>query len=142
MVFGIGEGKIDIILEKNNFKPGDTIRGKVQLQLNSPKKARELRIVLIAEMEQSKGDKRELYRAPIILDREKEYSSGTYDFEIVLPNLQSVTTLPTVTGVAKDILDVAMFFAGGPRVVRWYLSAELDLPMALNITKKMQLNVV
>ena len=28
MVFGIGEGKIDIILEKNNFKPGDTIRGR------------------------------------------------------------------------------------------------------------------
>jgi|GEM_PF-4695155 len=33
MVFGLGTGKIEIVLEKLSFSPGDTIKGKVSLKL-------------------------------------------------------------------------------------------------------------
>jgi len=49
MVLGVGEGKIEIILIKDVFQPGEKISGTVKLTLKSPKKAKELRIVFYGE---------------------------------------------------------------------------------------------
>jgi len=49
MVFGIGEGNIEIVLPKMNYTYGEKINGKVVLTLNQPKNAKGLRIELRAE---------------------------------------------------------------------------------------------
>jgi len=144
MVLGIGEGRIDIILEKTSFKPRDVIKGKVDLKLNAPKKARELRIVLIAEREvrrQGKKRKEVLHKVPIVLEREKEFTSGIYDFEIILPEL-AAAQVNVPSGFAGELVKAATMFVGGPSPVKWYLSAELDIPMSIDVKKTIQINVV
>ena len=38
MVFGFGRGKIKILIDKFNFSPGETVTGKVSLELKKSKK--------------------------------------------------------------------------------------------------------
>ena len=146
MVFGFGEGKVDIILEKNNFKKGETIKGKVVLELNKPKKAKELRVKLYAEREIpkiSKGrrtrSKEVMFSYPMKIDGEKEYTSGEYEFEIMVPELPE-GELPG--GTAGEVVKAVSFLAGTPSAPRWYLEASLDIPMSMDIKKKVQINVV
>ncbi|MCK4491033.1 MAG: hypothetical protein KAU03_00310, partial [Candidatus Altiarchaeales archaeon] len=49
MVFGLSKGDIEISLEKYNFSPGDTIKGKVSLKLKKPVNAKQLRLVFVGE---------------------------------------------------------------------------------------------
>lgn len=141
MVFGIGEGNVDIILEKSSFKAGEQIKGKVVLDLKGPKKAKELRIILKAEKEgyrDGKRTKRTIHSAPITLDQEKEYPAGKkeYDFEFTLP---TQGTDPG-DGLVGDVVKAISFISGSG--IKWYLDASLDVPMSMDISKKIQLNVV
>jgi hypothetical protein len=141
MVFGIGEGKIDIVLGKNSFHPGDTIKGKLILELNSPKKAKELRVSIVGERKVYRRGKRKtetVYRAPVVLGREKEYKSGEYDFEIAVPDMKHGQA---PDGIAGELVKAASFI-GGPTPVRWYLDAALDIPMSMDISKKLDLNII
>ena len=146
MVCGFGEGKVDIVLEKNSFKKGETIKGKVVLDLKKPKKAKELRIKLFAERETSRTDskgrrvkkKEVVYSFPLQLGGEKEYSSGSYDFEITVPEIKE-GEVPE--GAAGEVLKAVSFLAGTPSAPRWYLEASLDIPMSVDITKKVQIGV-
>ncbi len=145
MVFGFGEGKVDIVLDKTNFKKGETIKGKVVLELNKPKKAKELRVKLFAEREvwrTIKGrrtkKKEVMFSYPMKLDGEKEYTSKTYDFEIMIPKTQE-GEVPE--GAAGEALKAVAFLAGTPSAPRWYLEASLDMPMSFDIKKKVQINV-
>jgi sporulation-control protein spo0M len=131
MVFGLGEGKVDLILEKHSFTPGDVIKGKVVLELNQPKKAKELRVVLLAERVVYRSGKRRtqtVHRAPVVLDREKEYTSGEYNFEITLPQKKEPEA---PGGLLGDVVKAASMFVG-PSPLRWYVSAELDIPQCIN----------
>jgi hypothetical protein len=48
-MFGFGKGKIDILIQKTNYVPGDTISGNVVLTLKKPVKAEEVSVSLIGE---------------------------------------------------------------------------------------------
>src|SRR4030043_1494025 len=50
-----GKGRIDIIIPKTSFSPGDTISGNVVLAMKKPVKAREVNISLIGEQTATKG---------------------------------------------------------------------------------------
>jgi len=50
-----GKGKVDIIIPKTNFSPGDAISGNVVLTLKKPVKAREVNISLIGEQTTKRG---------------------------------------------------------------------------------------
>ena len=146
MVFGFGEGKVEVILEKNNFKKGETIKGKVVLDLPKPKKAKELRVKLYAEREVWKlsGGKRRkskevMFSYPMKLGGEKEYVSGEYEFEIMIPKTPEVEA---PAGAAGEVLKAVSFLAGTPSAPRWYLETSLDIPMSMDIKKKVQINVV
>ncbi len=85
MVFGFGEGSIALQLNKTNFAFGETIAGKLSLQLKKYKQARQLRVSIVAErqttqyrtvsggMNKSSG-KTILFKTDVILDGEKTYS--------------------------------------------------------------------
>ena len=49
MVFGFGRGKFEITLEKFNYSPGETIKGKISFDLKKPTKAKGLKVALIGE---------------------------------------------------------------------------------------------
>jgi len=49
MVFGFGKKEIEVTIGKYSYSPGETITGKVVLDLKKPAEARELRVALRGE---------------------------------------------------------------------------------------------
>jgi sporulation-control protein spo0M len=161
MVFGIGEGKIDIVLEKLDYSPGEMLMGTLKLQLNSPKKARNLRVRFWGERNVKKSrrsapgtanmgpsssgrqlvDANEIvYEFTVTLDGEKEYTSGEYPFQIKMPDIPGKTP-ESLGGATEMAAGIAQTLGLTPSPVRWYIQASLDLPMSLDINKKVQITL-
>ena len=149
MVFGFGEGKIEIVLEKTIFAPGEVIRGKVVLSVNNPKQARRLRLVFtgidkvteritMGSRPSTRTTDRVFHSFAVDLDGEKEYS-GTqeYPFEIAVPQIPQAAMPEGMLGTA---LAAASFLSGSMRRREWVLNASLDCP-GFDINKKVQIQV-
>jgi len=147
MVFGIGEGKIEIVLPKLNYTYGEKINGKVVLTLNQPKNAKGLRIELRAERsvwknKMSGGKSRQVHKIETVysfvlpLKGEGQFSSGEYNFEIIIPYLG----LQQEESPAMKIGPFS-FVDPNSRPLAWYLIASLDLPLSFDINKKLQISV-
>ncbi len=151
MVFGLGKGNIEISLEKYNFSPQDTIKGKVSLKLKKPVNAKQLRLVFVGEKITSsrrstgsgsqKSTRRDyIHRFEMPLDGEKEYSGGEYPFEIKIPG-DVLQNGPEPEGALGEAVKVMKFLGGQSTRIDWYLKASLDVPMGLDVTEKIQINV-
>jgi hypothetical protein len=148
MVFGIGEGKIEIETDKQSYSAGEKVKGKVRLTLNQPKKAKGLRLKFYGErrvqnvsMGSRGGTSTRIvqeYPQEITLGGEKEYPAGMTecDFEFTLPSPQRAAPQGD-----NPLAGVFGMLVGDPWAnVVWYLDASLDLPMSLDINKKMQIS--
>jgi hypothetical protein len=167
-MFGFGKGKIDIAIQKLNYAPGDTISGNVALTLKKPVKAREVSISLIGEhkitqttpqvgsmmggggMSMSTTTKTvRIYDFKQQLDSEKEYSQGReYHFEIKIPGdiMGMSPQMPGQEGKLGQVLKVAQTAAAMTGAIpfqriKWYLSAKLDIPGGLDISKKVDITI-
>lgn len=156
-MFGFGAGSIDIKVNSFNYKLGDTIEGTVVLKLKGPMKARGVFITLLGESrsrtknssthrtEKSKTIEFELKQP---LDGEKEYPATgeplVYPFKLVIPsNLPGVAPPSAMPGgllgiVAKTAVSM---LGASPRPVSWYLVAKLDVPMSMDVSKRVQINI-
>lgn len=155
MVFGIGEGKIELRLPKLQFKPGETISGTVFLKVNQPKKARRLFLEFFGEQNQphktfdpkygyrTTMQTVRIYSFALDLDAEKEYiGEKEYPFQLTIPsNLFSPNVNPQ-TGMLGNIMSAAQFLGVLPSPPKWFLRAALDLPLGFDIANKMQINIV
>jgi hypothetical protein len=150
MVFDFLKPGIDILIEKYNYSPGETVKGKVVLKLKKPTKAKQLKVGLIAERKiretqvisgkTSIRERNEIaYRFEMPLDGEKEYFSGEYNFEIKIPTSLAQANLPE--GVAGDIIKSIQILAGKESALFWYIVAYLDIPLGLDISKRVQINI-
>lgn len=139
--------KIVLKLEKYDFKPGETIRGEVTLNLKKSIKARKLQISLI-------GQRKEMYR-----DEDGDYnyyytevfnftqplaSEGTYldehfPFEIKIPSniMEQVNPhLPEYDGALGKIAKFSAALSGhGYFPVEWFVKAHLDVPLKIDVKK-------
>jgi hypothetical protein len=153
MVFGLFEGGIELLTDKTSYVFGDVVTGKIRLKLKQPKKANALELRFYGE--KSKGvsisigpsQKRTESNATerindvrITIDGEKEYFNQEYPFEFTLPK-QNPVGLPE-SELAKTAMQVVSAFSGGTINVKWFLEAHLDIPMSIDINKRIQLNVV
>jgi len=148
MLFGFGKGKIEVVLENYNFSSGETIKGKVILELKEPLRAKALKVGLIGEKivyertSQGRDVPRiiHIYSFEMPLDGEKEYLNGEYNFEIKIPADILQSRKPNILG---DI----DFIKGGLRItstnerLSWYVIAKLDIPMGIDVSKKVQVNI-
>jgi hypothetical protein len=151
MVFDLGEKKIEIVLEKFNYSPGENIKGKVILKLKNPTRAKQLRVGLRGEkttevLRTSGGgtsphqEKSYIYNFEMPLDNEKDYLEGEYSFEIKVPaNLSQNVPLPG--GAIGDILKGVQVLAGKDSRITWYVISYLDIPMGFDISEKVQVNI-
>jgi len=142
MVFGIGDGQIDLDFDKPAYQPGDTITGKARLKLGSPRKARCLRLEFFCEKttyrtyfyQGNSGSADAVYERTIErrkdLAPERTYKNGEeFKFELLVP----------ANAVPPDWLDNIM---GKFRPIRrWYIEVTLDLPAAFDISRKAQINL-
>ena len=150
-----GKGKINILIQRTNYAPGDTISGNVVLTLKKPVKARELSISLIGEQKSTRvegmtGSKdmstttKRIYDFKQQLDSEKEYSKELeYHFEIKIPAdiLSTRPQIPELEGKLGQGLKMAQAAAAMTGAIplqqtKWYLLAKLDLHGGLDIKKK------
>jgi len=169
-MFG-SKGKINITIQKTNYAPGDTISGNVVLTLKKPVNAREVSISLIGEEITTRGGGTVGWgggrtwgegtmgggdRAPTIeriydfkqqLDGEKEYSEGReYRFEMKIPAdiLRMRPQMPEgKLGQALKVGQTVAAITGAipSRRLKWYLSAKLDIPGGLDISKKVDITI-
>jgi len=157
-----GKGKINIVIPKAHFAPGDTISGNVALTLKKPLKAREVSISLIGEQKttQRKGmmgsqntstttQRMRIYDFKHQLDSEKEYSQGQeYRFEIKIPAdiLSAKPQMPELGGKLGQGLKIAQAAAAMTGAIplqqtKWYLLAKLDIPRGLDVKKKADVTI-
>lgn len=159
MIFGLGRGKIEISLEKFNFSPGETIKGKVSLELKKPIRARELKVTFSGfktttrQMITSQGApstetrKEFIHHFDMPLDGEKEYQKGEYPFEIKVPGdiLQRISIPKEVSesglGAVFKAAEILSSMTGITTRIDWYLEASLEIPKAFDIKKKITINI-
>ena len=159
MVFGFGEGSIEILLNKTNATFGETLPGKLNLKLKKEKQARQLRVKIVAERTVNQyGGNRSGSRSPkssrdiaysteVILDGEKTYSppGGEYEFQVQIPAKNALPTdaAPELGGSLGTALKAAQMLGGIGRSVqiKWFIEASLDIPGGRDISKKIQISV-
>ncbi len=158
MIFGFGAGKIDISLEKFNFLPGETIKGRVSFELKKPTLAKKLRVTLngvrittYLEKRLNRPPTRQtrkdfIHRFELVLDGEKEYLKGEYPFEIKIPaNVLTMPSKPTeaTEGVLGTMFKTFEMLKAKSSISRieWYLEAAIELPAAFDIKKRVDITV-
>lgn len=146
-MFGFGERKMDLQINKFNFVKGETIEGTIALTVKKPCKARGVFVTLFAEQKvMSSSNTQRIYELKQQLDGEKEYNTGenpaVYPFKIKIPPKQ-------MTGEGLAQLDpnlakaasVMQYFVSMQRQIRWYVEAKLDIAFGLDTAKKIQVNI-
>jgi len=143
-----GGEKITLALDKYNYAPGETIKGSVTLKLKKPTKARKFEIEfagVVVERQTGIGvgptasnnrqtKKTYIYHFKMPLGGEGEYQQGEYPFEIKIPEdvKQGAATPDGKVGTAVSALKA---ISGIHRRVDWYVRAELDVPLKMDVTK-------
>jgi len=110
-----GPEKMTLTLEKNDYKPGEIIRGSVTLKLKKPTMAKKLEVTFIGERREARTERVHdsrghshtrtthvyvpIHDFKIQLDGEKEYFEGVFSFEIKIPEeLVKFIPMPTEPG--------------------------------------------
>jgi len=149
-----GPEKMTLMLEQYNFFPGETIKGKITLNMKKPKKARELTVALIGERKERRTRMRngrrethtetvKVYNFKIPVGQEGEYQKGDFTFEIKIPeNILDNIHPPRPDGALGAVVDVMQAVGGsntGP--VQWYVHSQLDVPMGLDIKERQSIAI-
>jgi hypothetical protein len=167
MVFGIGEGSLDITLDKQVYSPGETITGKVKLNLNGPKQAKSLIVEFHGEIVKevfvrgSHGRTNtseqtiEICTTQQQLATEKTFQNGEeYSFSLQIspqalnsPEMQPPKA-PDMSqyGVAGQLIGaLGAMNMRVPQIISgptFFVSAKLDLPMAMDMNKKIMVQIL
>jgi hypothetical protein len=148
---GFGRGKIEIILDKYNFSPGETISGKANFKLNKIVHARGAKIRVFGVKKEVKINKAVFGNSGKLnhgqgfifdftqpLDNEKDYSGEfSYEFKVTIPS----NVLTNISGVMGSLVNSLQMLSGVSSSIKWYVVAYLDIPGAIDISKKVQINV-
>jgi hypothetical protein len=128
MVFGLGEGEIEITLGPSTFTPRETLNGKVKLRLPKAVAARAVSIEFYGEVLQ--GDKAaRVFRSSQSLGGERTYKDGeTFKFALPIPDSASPPEAQGTFGSVRDL------FIAKPR--NWYIEAKMDIPMSPDINTR------
>jgi len=152
-----GGEKITLTLEKYDYRPGDTVKGTIKLNLKKPVQARKLTVAFIGKKIQhqssasvagiamgSSGRRGSSHSSQIVynfdmpLDGEKEYHKQEYPFEMKIPSdlLQNAPKLEGKMGTTVKALQV---LGGVSTRIDWYVKAELDVPMKIDVKKSQKI---
>ncbi|MBM3233818.1 hypothetical protein FJZ19_01860 [Candidatus Pacearchaeota archaeon] len=155
MFWPFGKGSVDIQLDKYDFSPGDTVSGKAVFTLKKVVHARGAKVRLIGVKKETKIGGSALFNSKTNVNKsmgyvfdfvqplsgEKDYSGNfTYNFKIKIP--KNVLTQSDIgEGIAGTIIKSAQILSGVSSQIKWYVVAFLDVPMGIDVSKKVQINV-
>jgi hypothetical protein len=139
--------KITLNLERYNYKPGETIKGTVVLNLKKPMKARKLEVSFTGQRKEQYRDRngthyrtRNVFTFALPLAMEQDYQTEQYTFEIKIPSdiLQQTRapSTPTLDGTLGKVVAIGSALSGTRYYpVEWMVHGQLDVPMKLDIKK-------
>jgi len=128
MVFGLGEGEMEITLGPTTFTPRETINGKVKLKLPKAVAARSLVVEFYGEADSGKKFEK-VYRVSQQLGEERTYKNGeSLSFSLSIPENAAAPAAQGTFGAIHD-----MFV---PKPHSWFIEAKLDVPMAPDINAR------
>jgi len=147
--------KIQLLINKAVFSPGEKITGSIKLEMNRPLKAKSLKASFIVEkivigMSSEGRSKRrfKIYQDEKILDANKMYHNETYNFVFNIPsdifNRIEDFSQQGYTARARRISEKYENFLGITPFVeqdKFYIKAELDVPYGLNITNEQEISI-
>jgi len=144
-VLGIGDGEIEIVLDKKEYSPGDAIGGKLLFRLESPVRARGVKLELY-------GERKEMHK-----HYTGKYASSHPVFVRVFHEKRALTSKKSFKdrdelpfsfklpgGALFDVKKrgvLADIFASLEPKTEWYIMATLDIPLAFDISSKARVNV-
>ena len=147
-------GKMRIELEKLEFHPGESVKGKVVLDMKKPMSAKDLTVRVVGQeiIKQrrmtSKGstidtDTHTIFKFEKVLGSEQEYVSTSYDFDIAIPQNMLDSNTPQLEGAAATAVAAVSMLAGrsSSRKVEWFVEGKLDIPGGRDIAKRVKINV-
>jgi len=146
-----GGEKITLTLEKYNFKPGDTIKGNVTINLKKPVKARKMIVSFIGQRREKYRDSNGThYRTTNVFDftmplgPEKDYQNEKIDFEIKIPSdiLQQTRAqgTPELDGALGKAVAIGAALSGTRYYpIEWLVYAKLDVPLKLDVKKSQKI---
>lgn len=151
---GIGVGKLELSLDRFDFRPGDSIVGTVRLALTEPMEAKRLIVSVVGTRERvgyekdSAGHKRQTRDTEILWEFERElagartYRDQEYRFDIAIPSDVHRQAVIQSSGIIGDIARVVQSATSSGRMpARWRVLAELDIPWKRNIKHKVDITV-
>jgi len=151
LIFGLGDGKMDLQLKNLNVASGDTLEGTASLTQNKDVEGKEVVAILYAEetvteREANGGEIRSqisLYSKSETLDTEKLYTKTNspyqYKFAFVIPE-----TGPTATQSTRVSIGPIGNLIRSGGIGRWYVKADLKHEAALKfpVAKTEELSIV
>lgn len=144
-MLGIGDGEIEIVLDRKEYSPGETIRGKLLFRLESPVRARGVKLALFGERKEMHKHYTGKYASshPVFVRvfHEKQVIKPRKSFKDG-DEVQFAFKLPS--GALFDVKKrgvLADIFASLEPKTEWYISATLDIPLAFDISSKTRVNV-
>ena len=137
MVLGITEGALELKLESGMFEPGKPIKGRIVLHLNKKIKARRLRVIFygLLKSNPNSGELSHVYETESLICGEAIYADDMqFGFELTPPVELNGAQPNKILGLFSPKKAVA---ESRPRF--WVLQANLDIPMATDLNKQIEL---
>jgi len=146
-MFGLGKGKIDLILEKTSYTHGEVVNGQIKMILKKPIQAKGVIVTLFAERvtttmyngsTQRKTQK--VFEFSIPVDGEKLYEATQkdYTFQVQVPQESEIKVEGKIGGALKAIQSLGNMMSP----TKWFVEAKLDVPKGFDVHKKQQINIV
>jgi hypothetical protein len=145
-VTGIGRGSVKLELDRTKLAPGDTLRGRVVLELPDPVDAKRLIVSLFAHQrtisfEHKNGSRTpvssrsEVFRFDHELSGTKSFTTVTSAFELVVP--PDALDKHAAAGshpVADAVRSIASALSPSAGPVEWSVTARLEIPWGRDLT--------
>lgn len=148
-LYSRSKGSVSIVLDKYEFSPGETIKGKVVLKIKKPIQAKSLTVGLRGVMKSSssitmgsskqKQKDKEIFSFSQPISMAKNYIIGESEQSFTIKIPQNV--LKNAEGFAGAIVNTIKLISGDTRSVYWYVDARLDIP-GFDLSNTVQINVV
>lgn len=147
-MFGSFKLKMDVVLDKYNFVPGDTINGKVFLKVKKDFFLKDLKISLFAIRDvksySSKGQstrRSTIYDFDYVLKREEAFKKTVQDIEVPF-TLKIPSDVYSPSKLEKNVLAGVGFLTGNFQSISWQIKARARIKGCLfNVKKKIKITV-
>lgn len=154
-LFGIGDGKMEMQLSKNEFVSGEKIEGTATLTLNKDIKAKGVVAEIWGERtETTRNMNGQIQRRQVVvykfasnLDVERAYmrseSPKTYKFTLDAPDTGGMPSAGSEGTAARVFSALGQMAGGGAGPIMWFVGVKVVMPaLEFSIAKKQQISIV